>query len=319
MPSSRRAPSPGRIPGDVLVLLAHGLVARPRAPGALHADDDQEDAASPEHEVERPHQAGPPSPSRARISACTTAAFAWPRVSFITWPTKESDRLALAGADVRRGGRVRGDDGLDHRPERPRIRDLGKTPAGDDGLDSLAVLQVRLEDLLGVRPRDRPVADEPNENPQLGRVREQGMPACIVGPSVPEPEVLRRSPSSRGPWHRARDRWRASPRTARWHRDRRPARTRHSHSSRGFRDTAPGGRRAAPGARPGSRPARPPPHGAAARPAPGSSDSRPILCVIPTNSPPRAGELQGDGYRVEESVKEGRAVLNVKGSSSSDE
>src|SRR5205814_10202045 len=74
------------------LFLAKRLIVTPRHSGAAVADRDQDDTDHPEGRVRDPHQPVPPSvvaASRVRTASWTTAAFAWPRVAFITWPTKK--------------------------------------------------------------------------------------------------------------------------------------------------------------------------------------------------------------------------------------
>src|SRR5262249_10918916 len=81
------AAPPCRVAGGVRVLLLERLVAAPGPARPAVADGDQGDAGPPQDEVDDPHQPAPAS-RRARTASPTTAAFAWPRVAFITWPTK---------------------------------------------------------------------------------------------------------------------------------------------------------------------------------------------------------------------------------------
>src|SRR6266511_1919039 len=101
--------APGVVAGDVLLLCLELLVAGPWAAGAAVADRHQGDPADPQHDVDRAHP-GQPSPapgnrsSCSRMAASASAAFAWPRVAFMTWPTKKP----ITGLPARKSATARG-------------------------------------------------------------------------------------------------------------------------------------------------------------------------------------------------------------------
>src|SRR5438128_6624860 len=79
---------PRFVAADVRVLLLQRLIARPRTASTGIAIGDQRDARDPQQQIQRDHDVDPPS-RRARTASWTRAALAWPRVAFITWPTKK--------------------------------------------------------------------------------------------------------------------------------------------------------------------------------------------------------------------------------------
>ena len=96
--SSRSAAAPRLVAGDVRVLRLERLVARPWPPRAGVADD-RSGRRRPAHSsmligptVALPY---PLASSRSRTAAWTSAALAWPRVAFMTWPTRKPIACSL--------------------------------------------------------------------------------------------------------------------------------------------------------------------------------------------------------------------------------
>src|SRR5512143_2634491 len=83
-----QAAPPRFVPGNVRVLGLELAVARPRTAGPGVPERHHPDPDHDEGDAERAHVPVPPPSSRPRIAACTTAAFAWPRVAFMTCPTR---------------------------------------------------------------------------------------------------------------------------------------------------------------------------------------------------------------------------------------
>ena len=93
------AAAPGPVAGRVGVLRLERLVARPRAPGASCS---RWRSGRPRPATVRCSTAPPVQPSscrsassRSRTAAWTSAAFAWPRVAFMTCPTRKPTACAL--------------------------------------------------------------------------------------------------------------------------------------------------------------------------------------------------------------------------------
>ena len=97
---------------------------------------------------------------RSRTAAWTSAALAWPRVAFMTWPTRNP-----TPAPCRRGSRRRPPGWRPGPRRRPPPTDplsvIWRKPAGGDDRRGAArpIVDVRLEDLAALRPRDRPRPD----------------------------------------------------------------------------------------------------------------------------------------------------------------
>ena len=71
--------------------------------------------------------------SFSRSSSFTAAGLAWPRLAFITWPTRKSDHRGLAAAVLLHLFRIGGDHFVDDLFERAGVADLLQAFALDDG------------------------------------------------------------------------------------------------------------------------------------------------------------------------------------------